>query len=69
MFDFSISGLFAGLIFGCIGIWMFREGKRYTDLRIVMIGIALMVYPYFTHGPLMDWGVGAGLCGVAYYIW
>lgn len=67
--DFSVSSLIAGLIFGIVGMWMYREGKRRTDNRLIVIAIVLMVYPYFTRGPLADWGVGTALCGYAYYIW
>lgn len=67
--DFSVSGLLAGLIFGIVGMWMFRQGKRKSSLAIVGIAVALMLYPYFTRGPIADWGVGLALCGAAYYIW
>ncbi len=65
----SMSGIFSGLIFGVIGFWMFREGKRNTNITIVLISIALMVYPYFTSTPLQDWGIGFALCAAAYYKW
>jgi Na+/phosphate symporter len=68
-FDITFSGVASSLIFSGIGLWMFREGKRKNELKVVFIGMALMVYSYFTHGPLQDWGVGAALCGLAYYIW
>lgn len=64
----SLSGLFAGLIFGAIGLWLFREGKRQLNFSFYLIGLALMVYPYFTTGPLLDWGVGFLLCFIAYLL-
>ena len=69
LFEFSVSGLIAGLIFGAIGLWMFRRGKQRSNYKIIGISIALMFYPYITRGPLADWGVGFALCGLAYYIW
>ncbi len=65
----SMSGIFSGLIFGVIGFWMFREGKRNTNITIVLISIALMVYPYFTFTPVQDWSIGFALCDLAYYKW
>jgi hypothetical protein len=65
--DISPSAIFSGLIFGAIGIFIFRLGKRESHLPLLLIGIALMVYPYFTTGPLADWGVGALLCAAAFY--
>jgi multisubunit Na+/H+ antiporter MnhE subunit len=69
MIDFSTSSLIAGFIFGVIGFWMLREGKKKANITIVVIGILLMAYPYFTKGPFLDWGVGVVLCATAYYFW
>ena len=66
-FDFSASSLIASLIFSVVGIFVFRYGKKEQNIPLVITGIGLMAYSYFTHGPVQDWGVGAALCGVAYY--
>ncbi len=65
--NFSVSSLFAGLIFGIIGWYIFKHGRKTANNHFVFIGIVLMIYPYFTKGPLADWGIGAGLCGLAYH--
>ena len=65
--DISASSLMAGFLYGTIGIFIFRKGKKDAEFDLMFIGIALMVYPYFTHGPLPDWGIGAALCAIAYY--
>jgi len=67
--NITASGLFAGIIFGGIGLWLFREGKRHVNYGVLFTGIAMMVYPYFTHTPLGDWGVGIALCFLARYLW
>ncbi len=67
--NFTPSGILSGLIFGIVGMWMFREGKRRQDFKIICIAVALMFYPYFTRGPLEDWGAGVLLCALAYYYW
>ena len=69
MLHISPSGLIAGLLFGIVGWWLFREGKKRLSFKITFIGIALMVYPYFTKGPWQDWGVGMALCAAAHYYW
>ncbi len=48
---------------------MFRQGRQRLRYQLIFIGIALMIYPYLTHGPLADWGVGIALCALAYNIW
>jgi hypothetical protein len=55
------------LIFSVIGVWLFRKAKKETNFTLLFIAVALMFYSYFTKGPLADWGVGLGLCGLAYY--
>ncbi len=67
--NFSVSGLIAGLIFSTIGLWMLREGKKRADLRIVMLGLVLMIYSYFTPNHWWDWGIGIALCLLAREIW
>ncbi len=59
----------AGFVFSVIGFYVFREGKRKINYSLVFIGIALMLYSYFTHGPWQDWGIGVALCGAAKYFW
>lgn len=65
--NFSASSLISGFIFGVIGWYVFKHGRKNSNNYFVTIGIVLMVYPYFTRGPVADWGVGAALCGLAYH--
>jgi len=66
--SFSSSNLFAGLIFGSIGLVAFIYGKKEALWRSMVIGAALMVYPYlFSTSPLIY------LIGIAFtatlYFW
>ncbi len=65
--SFSMSGIISGVLFGIIGMWLFRWAKKNSDMKQFFISIALMFYPYFTRGPFLDWGVGIALCGLSYY--
>ncbi len=67
LLDFSLSGLLSSFIFGVIGFYIFKYGRKHVDYRFIGLGVALMLYPYFTSGMLADWGVGAALCGLGYY--
>ncbi len=67
--SFDLSSLIAGLVFGTIGLWVFRHGKRNANNRNVVIGLILMIYPYFVSGAFRTWGAGFVLCGYAYYTW
>ncbi len=64
----SFSGLFAGFIFGVIGLFCFRTGKKELNYSLIFTGIGLMGYTYFTSSMLQDWGGGIALCGLAYYL-
>lgn len=64
---FSVSAIVASLIFSIVGIYVFRKGKKEAHTPHVYIGLALMIYGYFTPTAIMAWGVGAALCGAAYY--
>lgn len=66
-FDFSFSSIMSGFIFGVIGFYLTKEGKKRLNYAWIFIGIGLMIYTVFVSGPLLDWGGGLALCGLAYY--
>jgi hypothetical protein len=66
-FDFSFSAIMSSFIFGVIGFYLLRDGRKKENYTWIFIGVGLMVYPLFVHGPWLDWGVGFGLCWLAYY--
>jgi hypothetical protein len=47
MFNFSAANLIGGVIFGSIGFVALMYGKRMNLWKPMLLGIALMVYPYF----------------------
>jgi Na+/proline symporter len=66
--NFSIASIFAGIVFGIIGVFVFKRGKDKGNIKGILLGLLLMLFPYFTPGAAwIDWVVGAGLSAVAYY--
>ncbi len=63
----NVPALVIGCLFGFVGLWFFRRGRKELNNIHVVIGILLMIYPYFISGTLMTFLVGAGLCGAGYY--
>lgn len=59
--------LVGGLIFGILGIWMFRKGRRENNRKVLWVGVALMVYQSFTLEPAPIWGIGLLLAALGYY--
>jgi hypothetical protein len=45
--NFSAANLISGFVFGSIGFVAFIYGKRMNLWKPMLLGIALMVYPYF----------------------
>lgn len=60
--------LFAGLLFGTIGFLAFRYGKRQTLFLPMIIGVVLMVYPYFVAQTWLLYAIGCGLCVGLYLV-
>ena len=50
------------ILFGSIGMGAFVYGKSTSAFKPIIIGILLMVYPYFVEGTTLMYGVGAVLC-------
>ncbi|GHD64718.1 hypothetical protein [Jeongeupia chitinilytica] len=58
--------LFASIFFGLIGLVAFRYGRRETRFEPMLIGIALMVYPYFVPQTWLLYLIGVGLSALFY---
>jgi hypothetical protein len=65
--SFEPSNLFAGLIFGSIGLGAFIYGKKNVCWRPLVIGILLMAYPYFLSGTLLIYLIGIVLTALLYF--
>ena len=54
----SAGTLFAGVLFGAVGMGVFAFGRKQRRVLPFLIGVALMVYPYFFDDPWLLYGVG-----------
>ena len=59
--------ILGGIIFGIIGWFAFLHGKREKSWRPMVIGIALMVYPYFVPNTLLAFAVGISLTAALFF--
>lgn len=53
--------LLGAIIFGAIGMGAFVYGRKSAQLRPIVLGIALMVYPYFVSATWLVFTIGAAL--------
>jgi len=65
--DFNFVKISACTIFGAIGFVAFVYGKRNTLWRTMIIGIALMAYPYFFSEILALYLIGIALTAALYF--
>ena len=65
---FTVANIFGCVIFGAIGLSAFIYGKRMTLWRPMLIGGALMGYPYLISGTLSIYLIGVALT-IALYFW
>jgi len=54
--------IFGTVLFGLIGIAVYRYGKRVGRPRSKWLGVALMLYPYATPQTWLLYIVGVALC-------
>ena len=57
--NLSVSTIFAGILFGSIGLVAFIYGKKQSLWKPLVIGIVLMVYPYMISNTIALYAVGA----------
>jgi len=55
------ANLFASIAYGIIGTGAFMYGKKTAGVRAMLIGVALMVYPWFVDATWALYTVGAAL--------
>jgi len=68
MGGFSTAGLIWTLLFSSIGFIAFMYGKKNQEIKPLVLGIALMGYPYFVRSTNMVFIVGAALTATL-FVW
>jgi len=63
------STLFVIIVFSAVGLAAFRHGKREGNIVCLLLGIALMVYPYFVEGLALNALIGAALSAAVWHTW
>ena len=58
--------LFGAILFGAIGMGAFVYGKRRGLAKPMIIGVILMVYPYFISDGWIVFLIGAVMCYLLY---
>lgn len=59
--DLSPSSLFASLLVGLVGFGLFTYGRKQVRTPQLIVGIALMVFPYFVANAAIVYAVSVGL--------
>lgn len=60
--------LLGNVLFSSIGLGYFIYGKKQSVAMPLMCGIALMVFPYFVSSTWGEFGIGAVLVALPYFI-
>ena len=63
----SPAALFGSLLFGAIGLGVFIYGKKMVLWKPMVIGVALMAYPYFVPQTWLLYTIGCALCLGLYF--
>ncbi len=64
--DLSFSTLFAGFAFGILGAFLMKQGKKNAHFPHLLIGLSLILFPYFISSPWLTWVIGGALLAIAY---
>jgi len=59
--------LFAGLLFGFVGLGVFLYGKKQAKLVPLLAGLVLMILPYVIDDARLLYAGGLALCGALYW--
>ena len=65
---FTFGNIMAWIIFGIVGMYAFNYGRKEKAYKPLVIGLTLMIYPYFVHNTWVLYLVGIGLTALI-FIW
>ncbi len=63
---FTFANLIGNLLFSGVGFVAFVYGKKMVRWKAMLLGVLLMIYPWFVSGTLMLYGVGLALTALLY---
>jgi len=61
MANFTVANLIGWTLFGSVGFVAFVYGKRQSAIKALLIGLTLMVYPYFVANTVVMYAIGVAL--------
>lgn len=62
--NLSPGWIVASLIISAIGFILLNYGRKFARLPQILVGLAMLIYPYFVPGVLANVLVAVGLCAV-----
>ena len=68
MGDISAANLIGGILFGGIGFVAFVYGMKLSNLKPMLLGLALMIFPYFVPNTMLMYGVGIALTAALFFL-
>jgi hypothetical protein len=68
MFELDSAQLWLGMLFSGIGFVAFQYGRKLERFAPILIGLVLMVYPWFVTSTLWLVVVGTGLTGALWVL-
>lgn len=65
--DLDVSSIAAGFVVSGVGFVLFNYGRKMGRMPHVVVGLVLMVFPYFVPSVLVMFGIAAALCALLYF--
>lgn len=65
--NFSMANIIGSLIFGSIGFVAFIYGKKTGQFKPMILGLALVAFPYMVPDEITLYGVGVVLTAALYF--
>ena len=66
--SFTAANLFGQILFGAIRMGAFVYGKKQSAFKAMILGVALMAYPYFVPDTYFLYGIGLVLTVMLFLI-
>ena len=65
----GVGWIIGSLVFGIVGGFAWRRGRKAPDAPLMWAGLALMLYPYAVAQTWLLWAVGTALSAWVWWRW
>lgn len=66
--NISLNLIIGNIIFSIFGWFIFKAGRKDSNIKKLVLGLVLMLYGYIVYDPLAFWAIGSILLAANFWL-